>query len=181
MLLLLIIGCEIGFWIFLFAGLLTRYYFQQEKLSRFLLLCVPLLDLILLIATFTDLNNGATAEFAHGLAAAYLGFTLVFGKSVIAWADKKVGDQFNPEQIEDEPELIGFAYTKYEWLSWFKCILACGIAALILYVGINFVGVPERVEALSDWYYNLINLMFLWWIFGPAWYTAFPKKAKATA
>ena len=45
---------------------------------------VPLLDLVLLAATVLDLRAGSTATFVHGLAAAYIGFSVAFGRSIRA-------------------------------------------------------------------------------------------------
>lgn len=175
MIILLIIFCEIGFWMFLFTGLFVRYQLKKDKLSRVLLLCVPILDVILLSATFIDLNRGAEATFAHGLATAYLGFTLVFGKEVVNWADHKMGGKVN-EQVT----LTGFSYALYEWKVWGRGVLACAIAACLLFLGIELVDQPQRTGSLNDWYYILVNLMVLWAVFGPLWYTIFPKKSKPT-
>ena len=83
----LIIGCEIAFWVVLVAGLLARYVAKAPRLGLALLICVPLVDLVLLIATVVDLRSGATAEWAHGLAAVYLGFSVAYGHQMITWAD----------------------------------------------------------------------------------------------
>ncbi|MFT4928111.1 MAG: hypothetical protein ACI8WB_004226 [Phenylobacterium sp.] len=173
MLIWLIIFCEVGFWIFLFGGLFVRYIIKLPKLGSSLLLCVPLLDVILLVATAYDLRSGTTAEFAHGLAAAYLGFTLVFGHGVVKWADNYFAYKYNGQ---DKPhEKYGWTYTKYEWGQWFKGILACGIASVILYLAIIFVNNETKTEALTDWMYILPSLMFFWFLFGPLWYTIFQK------
>jgi hypothetical protein len=42
---------------------------------------------ILLAATVVDLRSESVATFAHGLAAAYLGFSIAFGGVTIEWAD----------------------------------------------------------------------------------------------
>ena len=171
MILWLIVFCEIGFWIFLFAGLFARYQLKKERLSRIILLCVPMLDIILLSATFIDLKNGVDATFAHGLAAAYLGFTIVFGKEVVSWADCKMSGK-----ATQQAPLFGFSYALYEWKVWGRGILACSITACLLSLGIELVGQPQRTEALSDWYYILVSMMVFWAVFGPLWYTVFPKK-----
>ncbi|HEX2897467.1 MAG TPA: hypothetical protein VHP63_05385, partial [candidate division Zixibacteria bacterium] len=87
-LLILIVGCEVGFWVALFSGLALRYLLKMKRAGAYLLASVPLIDLVLLVASVLDLRNGAVATFAHGLAAAYIGFTVAFGKLTIAWADK---------------------------------------------------------------------------------------------
>jgi hypothetical protein len=84
----LIILCEIGFWVLLSCGLFSRYVLNLRRTSTVLLVSVPLIDVVLLIATIVDLQqNSATANFAHGLAAAYIGFTVAFGRMTIQWAD----------------------------------------------------------------------------------------------
>ena len=176
MLLLLIVACELGFWVFLFSGLITRYYFKKDMLSRVLLLCVPLLDLILLIATFADLNRGAEVKFAHGLAAVYLGFTVVFGKSVIAWADQKISAKFNSSTDSQTNKLAGWAYAWHEWKVWCKGVVACSVASVILYIAKQTVAHNHQIDSLTDWYYILINLMILWGLFGPIWYSIFHKR-----
>lgn len=68
----LIIACEIGFWLFVAAGIVVRYLFGKKKASMILLICTPVTDLVLLLATVVDLRNGAVASTMHGLAAVYM-------------------------------------------------------------------------------------------------------------
>ena len=173
----LIIFCEVGFWICLALGLFSRYYIKHEKLSKGFLYSIPVLDIVLLVATTIDLHQGSMAQFAHGLAAAYLGFTLVFGKSVIKWADHKVQTTFY-NALDYQEQRYGFDYAKLEWRSWLKAVLACSIAAIFLYVAIYFVNDPIKTEALSEWYFILTNLLVIWLLFGPVWFTLFQKKPK---
>lgn len=94
MILAVIAACEIGFWVVLLAGLATRYLLRRRRLGGVLLAAVPLVDLVLLGATVLDLRDGATAGFAHGLAAAYLGFSVVFGPSMVRVADERFAHRF---------------------------------------------------------------------------------------
>src|SRR5262245_37285979 len=94
MLVTLILACEVGFWILLVSGLAARYLWRRRRLSTVLLAAVPLVDLVLLAATVVDLQRGATAGFAHGLAAAYIGFSVAFGPSMIRWADERFAHRF---------------------------------------------------------------------------------------
>ena len=41
-----IVACEIGFWVVLAAGLLTRYVLRRPRAGAALLVCVPLVDLV---------------------------------------------------------------------------------------------------------------------------------------
>jgi len=94
MLLAVIVAAEIGFWVLLTAGLGTRYLLRRRRLGAILLASVPVVDLVLLVATVIDLRGGATADFTHGLAAAYIGFSVAFGHSVIRWADQRFAHRF---------------------------------------------------------------------------------------
>ncbi|MBC6463814.1 hypothetical protein HKK72_39190, partial [Actinomadura sp. HBU206391] len=61
MLLGIIAGCEIAFWVVLLAGLAARYLLRMRRLSTVLLICVPLVDVVLLVASVIDLRGGAVA------------------------------------------------------------------------------------------------------------------------
>src|SRR5687767_3263233 len=94
MLLALIVACEISFWALIAAGLASRYLLGRRRLGAALLVCVPVVDLVLLVATVIDLAGGAVADFGHGLAAAYIGFSVAFGHSLIRWADERFAHRF---------------------------------------------------------------------------------------
>ncbi len=107
----LIIACEIGFWMFVLAGLSARYVLKKRKLSVFLLLCTPIVDFILLIATVYDLTNGAIASTMHGIAAIYIGVSIAFGHQMIKWADAhfnyRFGDGEKPVKNKSRKETQG--------------------------------------------------------------------------
>ena len=176
MLLWLIVGCEVGFWVLLFLGLFFRYILKSPKLGKVILLCIPLLDLILLWATALDLHRGSTAEFAHGLAAVYLGFTLVYGGSLIKWMDQYAANKFLPVGKISEPQKYGWSYTIYEWKQWLKGVGSGGIAVILLFAAISYVNEPDRTEALHDWFYYIFWILIIWLVCWPLWYTFFPKK-----
>ena len=90
----LIVGCEIAFWLVLLLSLAVRYLLGRQALSLWLLRSLPLIDLLLLGFTALDLRSGTPATFAHGLAAAYVGFTVAFGSTVIQWADAWFAHRF---------------------------------------------------------------------------------------
>lgn len=156
-------------------GLLVRFVFKKNQLSKLILLCVPLLDLALLIATTIDLSSGKPAEFVHGLAAVYLGFTIVYGHSIIQWADRYVAFKFyageNPRNTS-----YGWAYAKYEWLQWCKGVLACAIAALLISAAILYIDDPQKTEALQQWYAQLAGILFIWFLGWPLAYSVFQRR-----
>ena len=93
-LVVLIVACEIGFWVVLGAGLLARYALRMRRLGAVLLFCTPLVDVVLLVATVFDLRAGGEATSVHGLAAIYLGVSVAFGHSMLRWADQRVAHRF---------------------------------------------------------------------------------------
>lgn len=115
MLLALVIGCEIAFWVFLLLGLAVRYVARQRMLGAIILACVPLVDIVLLLATFLHLRSGVTADITDGLAAAYLGVCVAFGPSIIRRMDARVAHRFAGGPPAPRPpkygvsSLLGFA------------------------------------------------------------------------
>lgn len=114
MILTLIASAEVAFWVVLAAGLAARYLLRRPRLGAVLLLGVPLIDVLLLIATTIDLRDGATASSAHGLAFAYLGFTVAFGHSVIRWADQRFAHRFAGGPPPQRPPKYGREKVLYE-------------------------------------------------------------------
>ncbi|MFG1708423.1 hypothetical protein ACFLIM_34990 [Nonomuraea sp. M3C6] len=89
-----LIACEIAFWLLLVLALATRYLWNHRKISTALLIAIPFLDVILLATAAMDMRSGTTANFTHGLAAAYLAYSIVFGHRTIRWADAKFHHRF---------------------------------------------------------------------------------------
>ncbi|MGK5632992.1 hypothetical protein ACSNOD_31740, partial [Streptomyces sp. URMC 123] len=90
----LILICEALFWVLLVAGLAARYAAGWRRVGAALLLGVPLLDVVLLVATVISVRGGAEPNVWHGLSAVYLGLTVVFGKDTIRWADRRFAHRF---------------------------------------------------------------------------------------
>jgi hypothetical protein len=172
----LIVGCEAAFWVVLFSGLAARYILRWDRISWLLLLCVPLTDLALLVFTVMDLNNGATATFAHGLATAYVGFTIAFGSTMIRWADQRFAYRYGGGPPPSLPPTHGWAAVWYEIKLWGLCILASCIIYILLIAMIGFVGAPGRTEALNIWFRIPLGTVFFWFIFGPLWSLVFFKR-----
>lgn len=178
MLIAVIIACEIGFWVVLAAGLLTRYVLRRPRLGAALLICVPLSDLVLLAATTADLAGGATAGFGHGLAAAYLGFSVAFGHGVIRWADERFAHRFSGGPPPTRPPRYGFERARYEWREFAKAALAWAIACGLLLVAIAVVGDAARTAQLEGWIARLTLVLAIWAIW-PVSHTLWPSKPKA--
>ncbi|MFO1495008.1 MAG: hypothetical protein U1F26_10135 [Lysobacterales bacterium] len=165
----LIIACEASFWLILVLALALRYRWQRLRLSRALLYGLPLVDLLLLLFTVIDLRRGATATFAHGLAAAYVGFTLAFGGMVVRWADAHIAHRFAGGPAPAAAPTRGWALLRYDLLLWLRCILACAITLLLVEALIAAVGAGPATEPLLDWHRHAFGCVVLWLLFGPLW------------
>jgi len=170
---LLIIGCEVSFWLMLALGLAARYLLQRKTLSHILLLSLPVLDLALLFFTAIDLGSGTQASFAHGLAAAYVGFTVAFGKLAVSWADQRFAHWFADAPTPSRAPTRGWPALRYELLLWFRCLVALAITIVLLFGLIVFCNNESATESLNDVFCIAIGCAIIWFIFGPAWTLAF--------
>jgi hypothetical protein len=175
-----IAACEIGFWIVLAAGLLARYKQRLRRTCEVLLLCVPLLDLVLLAATAIGLRNGATAGTGHGLSAAYLGYSVAFGHSMVRWADERFAHRFAGGPPPRGKPKYGAARTRYEWREFGKAALATAIACALLLAMIALVDDPDRTRALTAWLTRLGPVLAIWAVW-PVSHTLWPAKPKDRA
>jgi len=163
---------EIGFWVCILAGLISRYVLRMRRTSTALLAATPLIDLMVLIATMVDLSHGAQASLVHGLAAVYLGFSVVFGPAMIRWADVRFAHRFAGGPAPRKPYSNRHERLRYEWREWGKCLLACGIAAAVMLVLIFAVGTPEQTRPLwadGGWLPKLGLVVVIWFAVGPLW------------
>lgn len=162
MLVALIVAAEIAFWVLLAAGLAARYLLRRRRLSTVLLAGAPLVDLVLLTASAIDLGRGGTATSAHGLAAAYIGFSVAFGPSVIRWADERFAHRFAGGPPPWRPPRGGAERARYEWRELGKAALAWAIASGLLAAAIAIAGDAERTEALLGWILRLTLVLAIW-------------------
>ena len=128
----LIVACEVGFWVLLLLALAVRYLLRKDRLSRVLLIGLPLIDLLLLSFTATDLRSGTTATMAHGLAAAYIGFTIAFGGMAVQWADAQFAHRFAAGPAPTKAPSRGWALVRYDLMLWMRCIVACLITMVLV-------------------------------------------------
>jgi hypothetical protein len=175
MLLAIVVACEVGFWVLLLGGLAARYLLRWQRLGAILLIGVPLVDLILLIATILHLRSGATADFTHGLAAAYLGFSVAFGHSIIRRADAHFAHRFAGGPPPPRTPKGGPARVRHEWREFGKAALAWAISGALLLGGIALVGDPARTAALGEWLGRLTIVLAIWALW-PIGYTLWPGK-----
>jgi hypothetical protein len=165
----LIVCCEIAFWVALATALTLRYVFKRRRASRFLLLLLPVVDLLLLAVTALDLRGGTQATVAHGLAVAYLGFTLTFGPLVIQRADAWFAHRY-----AGGPRPQGFAASGWpavldDLKLWLRCVLAWAVTLLLLGALITFVEDETVIQPLQLWYRIALGSVGVWFVLGPLW------------
>lgn len=173
-----IIACEVGFWIFLLAGLSCRYLLRRQRLSTVLLALAPAVDVVLLVASLTDLRNGGVATAAHGLAAIYIGASAGFGHRLLQWADVRFAHRFAGGPPPAKKPKYGAARAAFERSAWYAHLRAWVVGAALLGLAIVVIQDAERTEAL-------LSTLQLWTLvlaidavvsFS---YTFFPKKPPA--
>ncbi|MBV2367237.1 hypothetical protein ACFPZ0_17405 [Streptomonospora nanhaiensis] len=154
-----ILACEVLFWVLVLGGLSARYLLRMKRLSTVLLLLVPVLDVVLLAVIAGHLATGGTADAGHGLGALYLGFTVAYGHSLIAWADARFAHRFAGGPPPVKPPKRGPARIRYEVAAWLRALVAAALGAAALGVLIWSVGDIERTRALLQFFQPLA--MFL--------------------
>ena len=122
MLLAVIAGCEIGFWVLLAAGMVTRY-----------LLKLPRVGLVLLAASVIDIHRGGAPSFKHSLAAIFIGVSVGFGHQTLKWADKWAAHFLGGAPRPVKPPKRGPERARRERAGWFRHLLAyvVGVGVMI--------------------------------------------------
>jgi hypothetical protein len=139
-----------------------------------LLVSAPLLDVALLAVTVVDLRGGGEATSVHGLGAAYLGFSVAFGHSLIRWADQRFAYRFAGGPPPAKAPKRGPARVRREWREWGKCLLGSGIACVVMALLSFVVASPDQTTALwgaGGWMTRLGVLTGIWFVAGPLWTT----------
>ncbi|MET0136380.1 MAG: hypothetical protein ABW215_22575 [Kibdelosporangium sp.] len=173
-----IAACEVGFWVLLLLGLSARYLLRLRRTSTVLLVSVPLVDVVLLVATVIDLNGGAKATQVHGLATIFLGFSVAFGHSMMRWADQRFAYKFAGGPPPWKPPKSGPERVRYEWREWGKFVLAWAIACGVMLLLIHVVSTPEHTTALWQSSIPGISMVGLIWLIWPVSETFSRKNAK---
>jgi hypothetical protein len=149
MLLVLLVACEIGFWLLLCAGLAARYLLRLRRTSVVLLAATPLVDLVLLVAATLDLTHGGQATVAHALAAVYIGVSVGFGASMIGWADQRFARRFAGGAAPVPKPRYGAAHAAYERSGWYRHLAAWAVGCALLGLAVAFIGDLDRTVVLS--------------------------------
>lgn len=178
MIVVLIVLCEVGFWVLLAAGLALRYLAKKPRLGAAVLLCEPLLEVVLLVVTAIDLKNGAEPGMRHGLAAIYIGFTVGLGHSTIRWVDARVAHRFAGGPPPVRPPKYGMARAAHEWRVAARWTVAAATALVLLQAAVWYVGGDGDVSSLQAWQRKMLLLIGIN-VAVAGGYTIFPKREPA--
>lgn len=148
MLVAVIAVCEVGFWVLLAAGLVTRYALRLPRLGLVLLAGVPLVDLVLLVASVVDLQRGAEPAFKHSLAAIFIGCSVGFGHQTIAWADRWGAHLLAGAPRPAKPPKGGRERARRERQNWYHHLLAWAVGSGLMLLGTLFAGGLDKAGAL---------------------------------
>jgi hypothetical protein len=172
---ILIITCEVGFWILVLCGLIARYIFRKRRIGGLLLLLTPVVDLLLLITTVIDLHNGVVATPLHGLAAIYIGVSLTFGHKMISWADERFSHCFANGPMPIKQPKKGREHALYERKSWYTHLLAWSIGSLLLYGMVLFVKDNSKTDSLFQTIQMWGIILFIDFLYSFS-FTLWPRK-----
>ncbi len=170
MILSIIVSCEIAFWVAIAMGLVARYPMRRPRVGLAILAGVPLIDIVLLIATAVHLRSGATAGVEHGLAAIYIGFSVAYGHRLIGWADVRFAHRFAGGPAPRK--LYGADYARQCWGDVGRTSIAALIASALTAALIWWIDNPARTDALRenyDWLAVIWGLDVLWAVSTLVW------------
>ncbi|MGJ0121391.1 hypothetical protein ACQ7HM_19485 [Williamsia sp. MIQD14] len=167
--LLVIIGCEIGFWVVVVAGLVVRYGLRAQRASTIVLRLVPAVDLVLLAAVALDLHAGAQVEQIHRIAGIYLGVTVAFGHAIVRWADVRCAHWFfdgppPPPRVKHGPAAVRREFAEFG--RWLIAALVAGGCILGLAAT---VADDDQARDLFGIFPLLGIITVIWFATGPAW------------
>lgn len=105
---------------------------------------------------------GARIAFGHGLAAAYIGFSIAFGHSIVRWADERFAHRFAGGPSPSRSPRHGWARVRYLWRDFGQALLAWLISYALLAGAIMVVNDAARTEALEGWIGRLTAILVIW-------------------
>lgn len=143
-----IIVAEVTFWICLVLGCVVRYVAKLPRLGLALLATTPLIDFVLLIFLYTTLGETRSAGFVEGFSAFYIGFSVVFGRDIINFLDRK---------FSGKPAAAAGDSGK----NFNKMLVACLVTALLLIAGIFVTGLAGSFW-LTYWLIAVAFMPLMW-------------------
>ncbi|GGB02495.1 hypothetical protein ERX37_00580 [Macrococcus hajekii] len=147
-LIFLIVAAEMGFWLLILLGLYFRYKLHKPKLSLVFFIMAPIVDVLLLIATALDIKRGGTVGLAHALSAIYIGFSVGFGRNLIAKADVMYREYILKENVPSE-KLYGKEHRKKYFEGTIRHLITYLVGAGLMYAFIVYVGDADKTRLFS--------------------------------
>ncbi|ELS56492.1 hypothetical protein [Streptomyces viridochromogenes] len=178
MIVALIIACEVGFWVLLALGLAVRYLLKWRRTSVALLLCEPLLEVVLFVATAIDLKNGAEPSWEHGVAALYIGYTVAYGHYTIRWLDGHAAHRLGGAPKPVGPPRYGIPRARHEGRLWLRTVLAAAVACALLQGAVWYVGDDGDISSLRSFQWAALRAAGIHGLVALA-YLIWPKKEPA--
>lgn len=173
MLLAVIAGCEIGFWVLLASGMAVRYLLRMPKAGAVLLAGVPLVDVVMLAASVIDLQRGGEPSFKHSLAAIFIGVSVGFGHQTIKWADRWAAHLLAGAPRPAKPAKGGRERALRERHGWYRHLLAWAVGTGLMGAGALLAGFDHAKGLLSPaWPWTIVLVIDFFVSFS---YTTNPK------
>lgn len=154
MLLAIIGACEVGFWVLLAAGMVVRYLFRQPLAGAVLLAAVPLVDVVMLVASVIDLRRGGEPSMVHSLAAIFIGVSVGFGHHTIRWADRWAAHRFQGAPRPVKPPKGGPERARHERRGWYRHLLAYAVGSGLM--GLGYLLTDEKTLAAPVWPWTIV-------------------------
>jgi hypothetical protein len=176
MLLAVIAGCEIAFWVLLAAGMSVRYLLRLPRIGAVLLAGVPLVDVVLLAAGVVDLQRGGEPSFNHSLAAIFIGVSVGFGHQTIRWADRWAAYLLSSAPRPARPPKDGPERARRERQGWYRHLLAWAVAVGLMGLGALLAGFDDSTALLAPaWPWTIVLVIDFFVSFS---YQARPERPK---
>lgn len=176
MLLALVIGSEVGFFVLLLAGLAVRYLLKMPRTGAVLLALSPLGYLAVLVAGAIDLADGGSADYAHVFGAIIIGIVAVSGRhhlhAMDVWVRRKLAKEPKPQLSDREfarKQRTDFYRRAVEW-----AVVVALLAGGYLLTGFDPVRGGELLSGAKFW--TVVLVIDFFWSFS---YTVFPRGTKA--
>ncbi|HJD80341.1 hypothetical protein ABZX88_19700 [Kitasatospora aureofaciens] len=155
MIVTLIAAAEISWWIVLGLALSTRYLLRWRRTSTVLLLGLPAVDLVLYALTVLNLRGGAEANWMHALAASYAGFSVGYGPSLVAWADRHFLYRFAGGPKPLPAPKYGPERTRHEWRVAARTVVSAVITLALITLLVPLSNGAAHVGTFTEWYIRL--------------------------
>ncbi|MFF2142742.1 hypothetical protein [Kitasatospora sp. NPDC058190] len=155
MIVTLIVAAEISWWIVLGLALSVRYLLRRRRTSTALLIGLPVVDLALYALTVLNLRGGAEAGWTHALAASYAGFSVGYGPSLVAWADRHFLHRFagGPKPLPSPK--YGPERTRYEWQVAGRTVVSAAITLTLITLLVPLSAGAAHFGTFAQWYWKL--------------------------